>query len=155
MSSPLLSTYLDSAYAFLSNFALSELFWAKFAAVYGTEYDFATAEALRGRWASGDFTGLPTIAVVGGSVLGSARGTYGASNNTIYLSDVFLVSAASEQVVAVLLEEVGHYVDALVNGVDTPGDEGDYFARLVLGQPVSEQEVSRLHAENDGAIVTH
>jgi hypothetical protein len=45
-------------------------------------------------------------------------------------------------------------VDALVNGVDTPGDEGDYFARLVLGQPVSEQEASRLQAENDGAIVT-
>jgi hypothetical protein len=154
MSLPLLSTYPNSAYTFLSDFALSDLLWTNFTAVYGNEYNLATAEALRSRWASQDFTGLPTIEVVSGSVLGPAMGAYAASNNTIYLADTLLASAVSEQVVAVILEEIGHYVDTQVNGVDPPRDEGEYFARVVLDQQVSEQEVSRLQAENDWAVAT-
>jgi hypothetical protein len=31
----------------------------------------------------------------------------------------------------VLTEELGHHLDGLLNAVDTPGDEGEYFARLL------------------------
>jgi hypothetical protein len=37
--------------------------------------------------------------------------------------------------------------------VDTPGDEGEYFAKVVLNQPLTEAEITRLKTENDQAVV--
>ena len=75
-----LTDYLASVYTYLSDFALSHLFWANFESIYGTEYDFAKAETIRSGWASSDFSDLPPIEVVSAEVLGSALGGYGASN---------------------------------------------------------------------------
>jgi hypothetical protein len=44
-------------------------------------------------------------------------------------------------------------VDAQINPVDTPGDEGEYFAKVVLNQPLTEAEITRLKTENDQAVV--
>ena len=56
-----LSDYLNSAYAVLSHFALSDSFWINFETIYGTNYDFAKAEAIRSHWAAEDFSELPSI----------------------------------------------------------------------------------------------
>jgi hypothetical protein len=44
---------------------------------------------------------------------------------------------------AVLTEELGHHLDGLLNVVDTPGDEGEYFANLVMGTKSNAQSDSR------------
>ena len=65
-----------------------------------------------------------------------------------------LVSAANQpSLVAVILEEFGHFVDAQVNTSDSAGDEGDIFARLVQGESISEPELAVLKAEDDTATI--
>jgi hypothetical protein len=86
--------------------------------------------------------------------LGNARGAYANSANVIYLSDGFVETASQQDLVAVVLEEIGHSVDAQVNREDTPGDEGELFSALVRGIKVSEPELERIQTEDDNSIVT-
>jgi hypothetical protein len=37
-------------------------------------------------------------------------------------------------IAAVLLEEIGHFVDSKINLADTPGDEGAVFSAIVRGR---------------------
>jgi VCBS repeat-containing protein len=62
----------------------------------------------------------------------SARGSDGKA--VIYLNADWLNSGASERsVLAVIAEEIGHSIDAKINGShDTPGDEGQRFAASLL-----------------------
>ena len=140
-------------YDVLFDFAQSDGFWANLQMAFGTSYDVVGATQLRQQWQSRNFSQLPEIEVVNSSVLGSANGAYGISTNKIYLSESFFASASSDALVAVILEEIGHYVDAQINPVDTPGDEGEYFAKVVLNQPLTEAEITRLKTENDQAVV--
>jgi hypothetical protein len=137
----------------LFNFAQSDDFWANLATAFGTSYDVVKATELRNQWQSRNFSQLPPIEVLSGEVLGTAKGAYAVSTNKIYLSESFLNVASSESLVNVILEEIGHYVDAQINPVDTPGDEGEYFAKVVLNQPLTEAEITRLKTENDQAVV--
>ena len=75
----------------------------------------------------------------GGKGAFSITGTDGAA--TIYLNADWLAGnpsagigpADSASITSVLLEELGHSLDArLNNGMDTPGDEGEHFTRVVL-----------------------
>ena len=65
----------------------------------------------------------------------------------IYLNDRLLQDAVdSTQVERVMLEELGHWIDAQLNpGQDSAGDEGQRFAATVLGESVSETS----QTEND------
>jgi hypothetical protein len=54
----------------------------------------------------------------------------------------------------VLIEEIGHFVDSRINQIDTPGDEGEYFAGLVTDQKLNKDEIDRLKAEDDLVVVT-
>ncbi|MBE9176914.1 hypothetical protein IQ225_19150, partial [Synechocystis salina LEGE 06155] len=151
---PVDHTSLTTVYEKLSLFAGLDNFWQNFDLIYGDDYDAVIAEALRSSWARGDFSDLPVIEVVSAEILGAARGGYGASNNTIYLSESLLSSGSSEWIVAVLLEEIGHYVDALVNAVDTPGDEGELFALIVLGIPIDATQLERIKGDDDSGTIT-
>ena len=53
-----------------------------------------------------------------------------------------------------LLEEIGHAIDAKVNAVDAAGDEGELFARLVLGGSLDAAEIVSLSSQNDHAVIT-
>ncbi len=112
------------------------------------------ATELRQQWKSRNFSQLPEIEVVNSSVLGSANGAYAISTNKIYLSESFFASASSDALVAVVLEEIGHFVDAQINTVDTVGDEGEYFSALVCGVDLTTQELDRITTENDLANIT-
>jgi hypothetical protein len=133
----------------LFNFAQSDGFWANLETAFGTSYDVVKATELRQQWQSRNFSQLPPIEVVNSSVLGSANGAYGISTNKIYLSESFFASASSDALVAVILEEIGHYVDAQINPVDTPGDEGAIFAELVQGNSLDVATLEALREEND------
>ena len=81
-------------------------------------------------------------------------GAYASSTNKIYLSNSFLANATTEAISAVLLEEIGHFVDAQINQTDSAGDEGAIFATLVQGYSLNAQSLTNLIAENDYATIT-
>ncbi|MCA2626421.1 MAG: endo-1,3-1,4-beta-glycanase ExsH [Microcystis sp. M19BS1] len=137
----------------LFNFAQSDGFWANLETAFGTSYDVVKATELRQQWKSRNFSQLPEIEVVNSSVLGSANGAYGISTNKIYLSESFFASASSDALVAVMLEEIGHFVDAQVNTVDTVGDEGELFSHLVRGVNLTEAELTYIQTEDDRSVI--
>jgi hypothetical protein len=89
------------------------------------------------QWAAGNFSGLPPIEVVVGSVWAGGAGAYAISTGTIYLNGDWLASASEDRVIAVLTEELGHYLDGVLNLSDTPGDEGLRFSNSL---PILDNE---------------
>lgn len=107
------------------------------------------------QWAAGEFGALPPVVLLSSADINGAMGAYAISTSTIYLNAGWLAGASKEQGLAVLTEELGHHLDHLLNRVDTPGDEGDYFAKLLAGgllmpaqlaAPKAEQDQGQLHA---------
>jgi hypothetical protein len=114
----------------------------------------AKLTALISQWRAGDFSALPPIKVLESSVLPGAAGAYATSTATIYLNRDWLASATADQVMAVLTEELGHHFDALLNAVDTPGDEGELFAQLLLGNTLSLEQKRRISSEDDRILIS-
>ncbi|MFN9172062.1 MAG: beta strand repeat-containing protein, partial [Dolichospermum sp.] len=138
----------------LSTFADLDNFWNLFDTAFGTQYNRSGAEILRLQWLSGDFSQLPQIEILDSSILGNANGAYGSSNNKIYLSANFLATSTAEAISEVLLEEIGHFIDAHINISDSAGDEGAIFAALVQGYSLDTQTLQALKAEDDHATIT-
>ncbi len=110
-------------------------------AAYTLIQDLVTSEA------------MPKIEVVPSNQL-KASGAFG--EGTIYLSEKFLGENTSnpEAISSVVLEEIGHYLDQKLSSVDSPGDEGNIFARLVRDETIDAAELEELQAEDDSAIIT-
>jgi len=107
-------------------------------------------------WAALDFSDLPAVALLSATDLHGARGAYAASTNTIYLSREFIHSSIDQpsQILDVVLEEIGHFIDSRINATDIPGDEGELFSALVQGKLLSHSQVATLHTEDDSAVLT-
>ncbi|MGL5836265.1 MAG: hypothetical protein ACRC1Z_23985, partial [Waterburya sp.] len=84
-----------------------------------------------------------------------AKGGYSPSNNQIFLANEFLERNYQDldAVTAVILEEIGHYLDNQFNHADAPGDEGEIFAALALGQKIEPAKLLKIQRENDFAQV--
>ena len=81
-----------------------------------------------------------------------AKGAFG--EHKIYLSeDLFTATANPKEAVNVLLEEMGHYIDTQINTVDSTGDEGEIFAKLVQNHNFKTGELSVLKNEDDRGIL--
>ncbi len=113
----------------------------------------ATADLLEGV-----ITGAqtPEIVLIDSIQLRGASGAYDSNAGVIYLSREFVAAngqtpTAIEQVI---LEEIGHYLDASLNLTDTPGDEGAVFAALVTGETLPAAQLSALAAEDDQGVIT-
>ena len=144
---------LPAVYDVLFNFSQSDGFWANLETAFGTSYDVVKATELRQQWQSRDFSQIPPIEVLSDEVLGTANGAYSSSTNKIYLSASFLNTASSAAIINVILEEIGHYVDAQINQVDSAGDEGAIFAELVQGNSLDVATLDALRAENDQTTI--
>ncbi|WP_216644847.1 calcium-binding protein, partial [Microcystis aeruginosa] len=144
---------LPAVYDVLFNFAQSDGFWANLVTAFGTSYDVVKATQLRQQWQSRNFSQIPPIEVLSDEVLGTANGAYSSSTNKIYLSASFLNTASSAAIINVILEEIGHYVDAQINQVDSAGDEGAIFAELVQGNSLDVATLDALRAENDQTTI--
>lgn len=107
------------------------------------------------QWLAGENI-LSAIEIVPSTAINGAFGAYAAENNTIYLSEEFLIqnSHNPEAVENVLLEELGHAFSAQVNPEDAPGDEGAIFRLLVRGQVITPETLAQLQAEDDTVEVT-
>jgi subtilisin family serine protease len=151
-----LASVLDSVHQSISSFAsasdndLLETVTITFC----TEYNKLALRTIISQWQVGDFSQLPNIEVIDANVLGKANGAYAQSNNKIYVSDVFLATASSSALQSLLLEEIGHYIDAQINSTDSDGDEGAIFSALVQGYKLDDETLLSLKAENDQTTIT-
>jgi Ca2+-binding RTX toxin-like protein len=139
----------------LRQFAGNPTFLAKLSVAFGSEFSRSVARQLQVDWQQGDFSVIPVIELLPPSILGPAAGAYASVTDRIYLSQQFVAQQAQNlsQIVRVLLEEIGHRLDRLLNHLETPGDEGAIFARVVLGQPLSEAWLNQLRAEDDWNLI--
>ncbi|MFM6006269.1 MAG: bluetail domain-containing putative surface protein [Sphaerospermopsis kisseleviana] len=145
---------ISSIYEILKQYAISDNFWTILETAFGTNYNHHKAASIRSQWQNNNFSFLPQVQVISSSVLGTANGGYAAKGNKIYLSDTFLQSATQSQINAVLLEEIGHYLDYRINRTDTKGDEGEYFSALLRGVTLSDSEISQIQNEDDRKNIT-
>jgi len=147
---------MSEVYEDLSKFAAEPDFVTKMNVAFGENWDAAGAKALAEGWFNRDFSAIPPVKVVSSAEIGGANGAFAAATDTIYLSKEFLIqNAANPAAVAdVLLEEIGHSVDARLNVTDSPGDEGEIFGAIVQGKELSQGELQALKSEDDrGSVV--
>ncbi|HIK55569.1 MAG TPA: BPSL0067 family protein [Synechococcales cyanobacterium M55_K2018_004] len=119
--------------------------------IFGTNWNRTVMQGLLESWQQGDFSNLPNIDLLTGVQLKGAYGAFSAETNTIYLSSDFLLNYAGNvsAIANVMLEEIGHAVDNMINSTDTPGDEGDLFQRVIQGVSITADELEVLRTEND------
>ncbi|MEI6427282.1 MAG: hypothetical protein WCO45_02675, partial [Pseudanabaena sp. ELA607] len=124
------------------------------AEVFGGSADLVKQERLRqqwqgGAWHQGEFA-LPRVRVLSSSAMGlQVAGAYSKDTATIYLSEALLETQDLYLIRRVLLEEIGHAIDAQLNVIETPGDEGDLFAALVLGESLTPEKIAAIRSEDD------
>jgi hypothetical protein len=90
----------------------------------------AAVESLRQRILLKDFSWLPATRLVSNETLRGALGAYDAVGRQVFLNEAVL---DNERVQRALTEELGHHLDTMLSSIDTPGDEGEMFRRLVFG----------------------
>ena len=151
--STLVSDSLQISQDLLSDFAKSNDFTSSISSVFGDSLNPTKVEELKTRWSAADFNDLPAIEVRSANEMNGALGAYAAKTDTIYLSEAFLQQADKTAISAVLLEEIGHGVDARLNAIDTPGDEGHIFSAVVRGETVSAEQMQALRTEDDTATL--
>jgi hypothetical protein len=111
----------------LALFAAQGNFDAIMTTAFGSRLDRAKLQLLRQQWLSGNFSVIPDIQILSQGELGTANGAYAASLDKIFISSDFLAYASESQVTTLILEEVGHRIDQLLNGgADSAGDEGEW-----------------------------
>jgi len=122
---------------------------------FGSDYNVQTAQTILENWLIGDFGTIPPIELVEREEIAGANGAFATATNKIYLSKDILTGEPTKiaAVEDIILEEIGHSIDAQVNAVDAPGDEGAIFAATVQGKLLSSEELSVLKAEDDSAVV--
>lgn len=142
---------MSEVYEDLSKFAAEPDFVTEMNVAFGENWDAAGGKALAEGWFNRDFSAIPPVKVVSSAEIGGANGAFAAATDTIFLSKEFLAqNGANPAAVAdVLLEEIGHSVDARLNVTDSPGDEGAIFAAVVQGKELSQGELQGLKSEDD------
>lgn len=133
----------------LKDFLADPDFVTKIATTFGEGVDVASVNNLITQLANAQE--LPKIEILSVEDIGGVPGAFDPLTNTVYVSQQFLLQNANnpQAIADVLLEEIGHFIDARVNVVDAPGDEGQIFAAFVQGKNLSEAEVLELKSEND------
>ena len=142
---------------YLSQLAATEDFEATIASIFGTEIDRVQLVTIRQQWLNGDLSIIPNIDVLTNGELGTANGAYAASLDRILVSADFLAQhwTDPQAVAGLLLEEIGHKLDRVLNGnIDSPGDEGAIFRSLATGQILSPEILAGLRATEDRAVIT-
>ena len=151
----LIGQAMSEVHGDLSKFAAQADFVDGINLAFGENWDAAGGKALAEGWFNGDFSAIGPVKVVSSAEIGGANGAFAAATDTIYLSKEFLSqNGANPAAVAdVLLEEIGHSVDARLNVTDTAGDEGAIFSRVVQGKDLSQDELQALKGEDDRQVV--
>ncbi|TVQ43855.1 MAG: hypothetical protein EA365_11505 [Gloeocapsa sp. DLM2.Bin57] len=99
---------------------------------------------------------LPEVRILANEVMQGAFGAYSQVRNEIYIAKSLLESERDDLLLKdVLLEEMGHYLDTLLNPQgDSPGDEGELLKNIVNGNNLEPTELDRIRQENDWTQIT-
>ena len=129
----------------LGSFVNDSEFFTKMATVFGENIDLKNISSAV----------LPSLQILPSDTLNGASGAYSNDTNTIYLSKEFINSNLEnpQAIVDLLLEEIGHVIDNILNETDTPGDEGEHFAAVVNGLTLSPKEMNRIMSEDDSGTI--
>jgi hypothetical protein len=121
---------------------------------FGTKLNASTRAQLTEMAKAGNLPTPAQVRFVGDDVLGGALGAYSAANGgTIFLSESLKNDPASLK--AVMAQEMGHHLDAVIGGPDAKGDEGRVFAAgLEKGGPLSASEYAAQSSVRDHGTVT-
>jgi len=121
---------------------------------FGDKWDRAKFKELVQKVFSGDYNELPDVQVMPAVVIDSANAAFDKLNNIIYVSSKFLAENSEDKtkVAAVLVEELGHFIDSKINESDAPGDEGAIFSVLVQGEKPTLSDIADLKTEDDTKI---
>jgi Ca2+-binding RTX toxin-like protein len=151
-----MDTSTQIAQDLLTDFALDNEFQKKVAIAFGENFDPVRLEALRQEWIAGDLTALPDVEILPSAHINGANGAFSKESSRIYLSQEYLTQKAGDAsaIANVLLEEIGHFVDSRINGLEAPGDEGAIFSALVQGKQLDRFSLQALKAEDDTAVLT-
>jgi hypothetical protein len=132
----LISQAWTQATSILQNLAQSGRLRSIFQTSFGSDFSNRAYNGLLRQWQAGNFSRLPKVEVLTKEELGQSNGAYASDRHTIYLSSTFLAQHGNDlaALTDVLLEEIGHGVDQLLNrGRDSAGDEGEIFRLLARG----------------------
>ncbi|MGK7941132.1 MAG: hypothetical protein AB4062_13470 [Crocosphaera sp.] len=143
---------LESVFELLQEFASTPLFEDKVETAFGEGVDLSGFQTA---WLNGEFEDFPEIEIRSAAEINGAYGAFSDDTDKIYLAQEFIEANIDnpDAIVKVLLEEYGHFVDSEVNDSDAVGDEGDIFARLVLGETLSTETLAQLKAEDDSVTI--
>ncbi len=122
-------------------------FKAMMSRVFGPNHDTAQAESLRQRALNGDFSWMPKVRFVSNAALNGAEAGYDNASKTVLMNEDLLRDPA--KAASVFVEEAGHHLDNLLNTVDSKGDEGELFRRIIGSEHVSAEEEARIRSFQD------
>lgn len=90
-----------------------------------------------------------TIEILPSDQMEGLDGAYSGALDRIFLSsDLFDDNTSEARLLDVIIEELGHRLDALTSSTDTQGDEGKYFAAALRGESVVSSG-----AEDDAVVL--
>lgn len=145
---------MPKVYQQLQLFANDPSFVDQLKLPFGDSCDIQKAQTLATEWLTGNFSNLAPIKIVTSANLKGASGAFADATNQIYLAEDILTGSNVNQAVSVVLEEIGHSIDSLLNSSDSLGDEGEIFANIVQGKGLSPEQIQTLKVENDHATIT-
>lgn len=111
--------------------------------IFGRHLNWASAFKHLAAFRRADFSLLPPVRILSATDMPGLWGGYSRETREIYLS----ADCLPDILPAVLIEEVGHFLDQELCIEETPGEEGALFASAVLGHPMD-------HAAIDDTPVT-
>ncbi|MBD1999288.1 putative Ig domain-containing protein [Leptolyngbya sp. FACHB-541] len=152
-SSQTLSQALAEVRRYLGSFAASSDFMSRMNVAFGDRFTIQDALSMAQAWQQGDFSAIPAIEFLTSSQLHGANGAYAATKNTIYISQEFVKQQDLAPVVNLLLEEIGHRINQLLNIQDSAGDEGEIFSALVRGEELTSERLQQLRSEDDIGVI--
>ena len=100
--------------------------------IFGPRLNWAAAFKQLAAFRQADFSLIPPVRILSSSDMPGLWGGYSRDTREIYLS----ADCPAELLSAVLIEEIGHFLDQELCSEETPGEEGARFAAAVLGLPL-------------------
>jgi hypothetical protein len=138
---------------FAAKAANKEEFHAFMKQVFGDGYDKNLAEQYRQQALQGDFSFLPDVRFVDAQTLQGGKGAYNEADGVVYINRD-LAASDPDLAAQVFVEEAGAHLDARLNTVDTQGDEGEMFRRVLAGEQLSAREIAAIRSDNDHGVIT-
>ena len=113
--------------------------------IFGPRLNWPSAFKHLAAFRRADFSFLPPVRTLPATDMPGLWGGYSRDTREIFLS----TDCPEESISAVLVEEIGHFLDQELCLEETPGEEGALFAATVLGLPITPLQREAFYSEND------